>query len=66
MASTRPTIMKDGEDMIFQEIEEGIWPCPFCEPEKRLFTSADLVKEHIHHEHSKRQVNHNGEGIYAI
>ncbi|XP_067931610.1 uncharacterized protein [Watersipora subatra] len=64
MALKRATILKNGQEVTLQEIEDGIWPCPFCEPAKRLFTSTDLVRTHIHEEHSKRQVSHNGMAIY--
>lgn len=56
----RPTIFKEGDDYSIEQPEDGIWPCPFCKPDQQFFTSTDLLRDHIHNEHAKSQVRHNG------
>ncbi|KAF6034280.1 hypothetical protein EB796_007415 [Bugula neritina] len=63
-AWSRPTILREGEEIQYERVEDDIWACPFCDPVKKLFTSAESVKEHIHVEHSKKQVLHNGWVIF--
>jgi len=65
-AWSRPTILREGEEIQYERVEDDIWACPFCDPVKKLFTSAESVKEHIHVEHSKKQVLHNGSHLMSI